>query len=121
MHDVELNLATVMGGVIVERLNDELMNVLMNVVDPNTSPIARREVNLKITFKPEPDRSMGKIDVLVTSKLAPAEKIGTHLFISMTKAGPVATEFNPNQLVLPEHGQQGSAAVVQLHSKGGSQ
>lgn len=102
MKDVEeLSLATMLNGAVIERVDDELAKVLLNVVDPATPATAQRTVTLKLTFKPEKDRSMGSVAIAVSSKLADVEKMGTRLFISMTRVGPVATEYNPNQPALP--------------------
>jgi hypothetical protein len=116
----ELSVATMLGGAIIERVNDELARVMMNVVDPNTPATAKREVTLKISFKPEKDRSMGNASVAVTSKLAAAEQMGTRLFIAMTKAGPVATEYNPNQPALPNVLAENNATVTPLRAVGGT-
>jgi hypothetical protein len=116
----ELSIATLLGGAVIERINDELAKLSMNVVDPNTQATAKREVNVKICVKPEKDRSMGAVEIAVTSKLAPADKMGTRLFISLTKAGPVMTEYNPNQLQLPEVLAASSATVTPLRAVGGS-
>lgn len=113
----ELSLATMLGGAVIERVNDELARVLLNTVDPNTNPTAKRKVKLELVFKPEKDRSMGSVEVSVTSALAPAEKISTRLFIALTKAGPVATEFNPNQPKLPG---VDAATVTPLRVAGGT-
>ena len=115
----ELSVATMLGGAIVERVNDELAKVLMNVVDPNTPATAKRELTLKISFKPEKDRSMGNVSIAVTSKLAAPEQMGTRLFIAMTKAGPVATEYNPNQPMLPEVLTTNNTTVSPLRAVGG--
>jgi hypothetical protein len=99
--DEKVSLATLLGGVAVERFDDELARVLANIVDPNTPAEAKREVTLKLSLKPDKGRDMGRVEVAVSSKLAPAEKLGTRMFISMTRSGPVATEHNPQQPMLP--------------------
>lgn len=96
-----VSLVNLMGGLAVERFDDELARVLANIVDPNTPAAAKREVTLKLSFKPDKGRDLGQVDIAVSSKLAPAEKVSTRVFIAVTKAGPVATEHNPNQPRLP--------------------
>lgn len=119
MKDVEeLSLATLLSGAVVERVDDELAKVLLNVVDPATPATAQRTVTLKLTIKPEKDRSMGSVLVAVSSKLAGVESMDTRLFISMTKAGPVATEYNLHQPALPNISEPNN--IVPLQAVGGS-
>jgi len=101
MDQEKVSLASLMGGMAVERFDDALAQVLANIVDPNTAPMAKREVVLKVEFKPDRGRGLGKVAVQVQSKLAPPEKVETTVFFSMTRGGPVATEHNPNQMRLP--------------------
>lgn len=115
----DVSLATLMGGLAVERFDDEMQNVLKNIVDPNTPAKAKRSIKLEVTFKPDRDRDMGHIEIAVSSKLAPAEKAQTRVFIAMTKSGPVATEHNPNQPILPEI-QAAGATVTPLRQNGGN-
>jgi hypothetical protein len=97
----EVGLTTLMGGLAVERFNDALAEVLKNIIDPNTPAKAKRGIKLEVTFKPGRDRDLGDVELAVSAKLAPAEKSVTRMFIALTKAGPVATEYNPNQPQLP--------------------
>lgn len=114
MDEMRVSLATLLGGVAVERFDDELARVLGNIVDPNTPAEAKREITLKLSFKPDKSRDMGKVEIAVSSKLAPAEKLGTRMFIAMTRQGPVATEHNPNQPVLPYADQAPVAPVTPI-------
>lgn len=111
MDQDQVSLTSLMGGLAVERFDDELAKMLANIVDPNTPPTAKREITLKMSFKPDKGRDLGAVEIQVSSKLAPAEKMGTRLFISLTRSGPVATEHNPNQPLLP---MMDAAPVAQL-------
>lgn len=111
MEKEQVGLVSLMGGLAVERFDDEFAKVLANIVDPNTPPTAKREITLKLSFKPDKGRDLGAVEIQVSSKLAPAEKMGTRLFISLTRSGPVATEHNPNQPLLP---MMDMAPVAQL-------
>lgn len=101
MAEERVSLVNLMGGLAVERFDDELAKVLTNIVDPNTPANAKREITLKLGFKPDKGRDLGAVEILVSSKLAPAEKMAPRVFISLTRSGPVATEHNPNQPMLP--------------------
>ena len=111
--EARVSLANLLGGVAVERFDDELTRVLANIVDRNTQAEAKREIVLKMSFKPDKMRDMGKVEIQVSSKLAPAEKLGTRMFIAITKTGPVATEYDPRQPLLP---MNDPAPVVPLRS-----
>ncbi len=115
----DVSLATLMGGLAVERFDDALQELLKNIVDPNTPATAKRSIKLDVTFKPDKNRDMGNVEIAVTSKLAPAEKVTTRVFIAMTRNGPVATESNPNQPVLPEM-QTAGTNVTPLRQNGGN-
>jgi hypothetical protein len=115
----KLSLVNLRGGVVVERFDDELAKVLANIADPNTPPAAKREINVKVSFKPDKARDLGEVLIVVTSKLAPAETISTKVFFAMTRSGPVATEYNPNQPMLP-YGEQAPSGVTQIRPVGGS-
>lgn len=118
----DVSLATLVGGLVVERFDDELKALLKNIVDPNTSATAKRSIKLDVAFKPDKNRDMGQVEISVSSKLAPAEKVSTRVFIAMTRNGPVATESNPNQPVLPEIQtiQAAGANVTPLRQNGGN-
>ncbi len=109
-------LATLGGGVALERFDDELERVLRNIVDPMTPATAKREITLKVSFKPDASRDLGKVEIAVSSKLAATEKQETRVFISQTRNGPVATEHNPRQPQLPFAGEapQGRPTVTPI-------
>ena len=112
----ELSLLTLMGGLAVERFDDELTKVLENIIDPNTKPDATRSITLKVTMKPNKNRGLSDMILEVGSKIANPDKASTTVFIAMTKTGPVATEHNPNQPSLP---LEPAATVTPLRSMAG--
>lgn len=114
-----LSIVTMLGGAVIERIDDEIAKAIENVTDPSTAPTAKRSIRLDIDLKPEKDRSIGNASIAVTSKLAPTERMGTRLFISQTKAGPVATEYNPNQPMLPEVMATNNVTITPLRAVGG--
>ena len=97
----KVSLATLLGGLAVERFDDELARVLMNIVDPNTPAEKVRGVTLKVSIKPDKNRGLGRVSLSVSSQMASAANVETAVFISQTRNGVVATEHNPNQLPLP--------------------
>lgn len=120
MEQIEvLSLATIKGGAIVERFDDELRKLVANIADPGTPATAKREVSLKFSVKPGKDRGMSQVMVSVTSKLAPGESMETNMFIAITRNGPVATEYNPHQPALPNMQADASATITPLRAVGG--
>lgn len=74
-------------GAAIERADLELKRVLKNIQDPNTSPKAIREVNIKIKIKPSEDRGAGQVEIQATSKLAPVTEHVTQVYIGKDMLG----------------------------------
>ena len=71
--------------------------MLENIYDENTDPEAKREITLKVTFKPTEDREGLGAHVQVTSKLAGFRPIQTHLHMGRKDGQLVAVGFDPAQ------------------------
>lgn len=71
-----LSLATLLDGAVVERFDQVLQEVISNINDPNTPATAKREIDLRVTFKPtDDDRFITKITVECVPKLPGAKAI----------------------------------------------
>jgi hypothetical protein len=71
---MDLKIETIGEGIIAERFQDEIAKVVENIIDPNTEAKIIREINIKLKIKPIPEnRELGELEVIVTSKLAPAK------------------------------------------------
>jgi hypothetical protein len=92
-----LSLANLYGGGAIEKFDAELLRVLDNIVDINTCDGAR-EVTLKVSLKPDKDRSFCAVEVSVKSKLQPEEAFGTQIFLGREGGLTTAFEHNPEQL-----------------------
>lgn len=105
----EVSLATLGGGMAIERFDHELARVLENIGDPNTDPKAVREITLKLRIKPSQDRSAGPVEIACTAKLAPVAPAASMMYISRGRDGVVrAFEHIPNQTAIefdPESGE----------------
>ena len=69
-------------GAIMERVNYEMEKVLTNILDANTSPTAKRKIQLTLILKPTNDRQVITMSTVVKSTLAPTEPIETSLFVT---------------------------------------
>ena len=63
-------LDTIADGVAHELFAHELAKVAANIVDQNTSALAKRVITMKFTFSPDDMRDEAKVTVDVYSKLA---------------------------------------------------
>jgi hypothetical protein len=100
--DEKLTIETLACGAALERFNDALSELLLNIMDPNTGK-GTREINLKVKFKPNDDRTMVEMQIECTPKLRPAVELKTHAYIGLDNKGlPEAHEIKPqHQTKLP--------------------
>lgn len=94
---IELNVSTLSGGALVERIQDEISKAIANITDPNTPAKKARTVTMKMTIKPNEQRNMAEVSV----------PIETGIYIGMNpKTGEIgASEMtsgeDPMQNILP--------------------
>jgi hypothetical protein len=96
-----VSITNLLGGGIIEMVDDELQRVADNILDPNTKETAVRTVVLKITIKPDVDRSIAATAIDVQSKLAPVRPQATRIFVSQQRGKGVLVEHDPKQQRLP--------------------
>ena len=83
------------GGSVGEAFQRSLQEVLQNIVDPNTSPTAKRQVIIKMSFAPDEHRELTDVSIQSEAKLAPSIQQFTRLALGQDKTGQViAKEFN---------------------------
>ncbi len=85
MSEEFVSLLTLGEGAAVELVNDELQKVFENILDPNTAPTKAREVILKLTFKPDENRDIGRVDITAGSKLVGAKSVNTIVYFGNVK------------------------------------
>jgi len=95
---VVVTLETLAGGAAAELWDAELRKVLENIRDENTDPDEKRELTLKVTIAPTPDREGLNTSVKVTSKLAGFRPIPVHLHMGRKDGQLVAVGFDPKQM-----------------------
>jgi len=84
-------------GAAKELFERELCAVIENILDPNTPADQARCVTLKVTIKPDKERSAGKVLIACQSKLAAVNQYETRVFMAFGPEGAIATEHNPHQ------------------------
>lgn len=68
-------------GVILERVDHEMVKVLQNIMDSNTDPTAKRKMVLTLEFKPDAYRKNIALSVMVKTALAPTVPVVTSLYV----------------------------------------
>lgn len=101
----DLTLDTIAGGAIPERFQVELVEVIKNILDPNTSAKAKRTITVKVVFTPTEQRDAAGVTAEVTKKLAPASAVGDLAYMGRRGDQVVATRFDPGQRSLPLDGK----------------
>lgn len=77
----KLDLNKFAGGVLLEKFNGALKEVVQNLQDPNTSFKNKRGITISIGFTQNEQRDDAKITVSVTTKTSPVLPIETALYM----------------------------------------
>lgn len=115
---IELNAASIAGGGLMERLDQEIQKAVANCLDVNTPPKKVRTVTLKIKIKPDNTRCYAGVSVETSSALCAAEPISTAIYMGAdprtgeVKASEVFAGENPDQNILPEVGKHISGKIT---------
>lgn len=111
------SLSELMDGGVEERFNVEMNKIWANVQDPNTDPKAKREIQIKITVKPNERRDSADFDVQVIGKPAPFKPLSKTVTLQFNTDGSVVaterTEQIPGQMNM-DGGEQPLARVVRF-------
>jgi len=102
--ETPMSLASLMDGAAIERFDRALQDVIANTQDPNTSPTAKREITLKVTFKPDDERFLTAFDINCSVKLAGPKPLKSACVIDTGRDGAMeARELaNPQQKLFEE-------------------
>jgi hypothetical protein len=93
-----LKLENLGKGAAIEKFEFALQAVLDNIMDPNTIATAKREINLRITVKPNAERDDAEIFVECDPKLAKLRPFKTRMFVGRGVNGKAeAHEVHANQ------------------------
>lgn len=75
--NIDLPLSDLANGAIQEKLDYELNKVFNNIHDLNTAAVKKRTVTIKLTFEPDKDRQVVKVESDFTTRLADVEGVST--------------------------------------------
>lgn len=95
-----LTLDTVAGGALPELFAAELKRVLENILDPSTSPEAKRSIRIDITIEPNEARNACAVSVAASSKIAGFKAAGGVMFVGRRRGVAVALVNNMEQTQL---------------------
>lgn len=74
-------------GAIAEITDYEVERVVANIMDPNTSPTAKRKITVTLTFSPDDYRQQIGMDAQAKTTLAPIQPVRTSLCITKARDG----------------------------------
>lgn len=78
---VNIDPQTFAGGAFIEKLNDAVAQVIANIQDIKTDASEKREIVVKLIFRPDSERRIIHTTVGTAVKLAPTEAVGTVLAV----------------------------------------
>lgn len=98
-----INLETLSGGAVAEKVNLELKKVLENLLDLNTDPVKKRKIVLTMTFSGSPERDETSMDYEIKTTLVPTFGGKTRLLMGKDdkgniKAAEIAKGVIPGQI-----------------------
>jgi len=82
---VEVRLQSIGGGAAIDQFDHQLKEAMKNCLDLNTDATAQRTVTLKVTIKPNQQRSEAIVEYQANSKLA-ADSAGAET-VTFNQAG----------------------------------
>jgi hypothetical protein len=104
------------GGAAAALFEHELLRVLENIADPNTDPLAVREITLKFRFKPDDQRNAGAVSISAKATLASIKPAVRRLYFVRRDGEAVAIDFDPTQGDLFNPQRTPGANVVPLNA-----
>jgi hypothetical protein len=90
----ELTLLTICKGAVPEIFAHELMKVVANIADPNTSATKPRKVTMEFVIQPFPDRSGASVSLTCKATLGSLDASGVTGSIYLAKRDGKYTAFS---------------------------
>jgi hypothetical protein len=88
------------GGAVKEKLDLAWEELIDSITDPNVETKSARTMTIKITVKPNGERSLCSTSVQVTTSLPPSNPVETAIVIGTVMGKPVAKEYVAEQTKL---------------------
>jgi hypothetical protein len=92
MKTMNMNIANIADGALVEQADIEIKKVIENILDPNTGTKMVRKVIIELDFKADERRDVSEVKFTVKSKLAPQTPIVTRVAFDRDRNGEIVTE-----------------------------
>lgn len=104
-----ISLETLAGGEAADRVDEALMDAVVNMMDPGTDAKKKRRVSIVIDLVPDERRRVAGASVSVTAKLVPHGPAKTSLLMDVSPSGEIGvTEYGsqiPGQMDLADYGE----------------
>lgn len=101
-------------GAIMEQVDIEVGKIVDNILDLNTDPKKKRQLQLTVDFTPSGDRSQVAITATAKSKLLPNNAVQTTIYVG---ADSETGEIQAVEMVPQVPGQRSFEATVQEEPK----
>lgn len=106
---MQIDLNSLAGGGLSERINRELAKVAENVMDPNTKADAVRTLTITLKIKPDEARQIGTAEFVVKTSLVPPKGLPSAFVFDYDKDGKAVlkelkTGRDNNQLAINDSG-----------------
>ena len=98
----KMTLENIGGGVLIERFDEALKKIIININDINTDPEETRSITLKLRIKPDKTRSRANYALDVQCKFAQTAPFGGHMYMATKDGNFIAFENNPKQLTFDD-------------------
>jgi hypothetical protein len=106
---VEVTLANIAGGALMECVSAELKKICDNILDPNCKAEAKRKLQINIVFDPNDKRSMVGLTYEVKSTLIGPDSGKTMSYLAADEEGNVTLfEVETHPPLFPPQGVQTS-------------
>lgn len=97
-----LTLGEIDQGDLVLHANREISKIIRDIADPNKIAVKERELNIKVKFKPNKQRSAATVKYSVSSKPAGHVESESDIYLGKDSLGePIAKPWVPNQQRMP--------------------
>lgn len=99
-------LSDIGGGALEEMFSHVQMQLLENILDENTDPEFKREINIKIVYLTDENRDDVTVGFQVVPKLAPIRAGKAHMFVRATDRGIECRQLLKPPTTLADYGYE---------------